>query len=221
MRRLVAHLRQVNRRFGALHALWALACLTGRRLYSFSVWGCFVRDAGATPTVPPIADGHLVEELGPEQLRGLGQHPGYDLSPAFLEAWSRDPGACFGIRDGSRWLGYAFFARAPTLIDTRFRFSFPADCGYVFKTFTLPEARGLGLGKRCIAGGMRRLACRPGWPARWACLIESTNYTSIRCFEQIGFRRAGWLFLRGAMPFHTGAALSPAARRLGFAVSAP
>ena len=85
----------------------------------------------------------------------------------------------------------------------------PADAGYVYRTWTVPEQRGRGLQPR------RTLAlaeeCRRRGRTRLVCFVESTNFASLKGIAKAGYVRVATLHWTS----------SPGRRRASLRVESP
>lgn len=193
MRRLLTELQSagtVARRFGlrasVVHFLYrAAGLLADIRTYV----GLRLEPATLAPHLAqPPADGAVHRGTATE-LSAIVADPDMDMSKSFAEA-AVARGDCWYVvaRDG-RVASYLWCSNRRTELVPGLDVRFNDDWAYYYKAFTASSSRGRGHIGLLTAQLLRDVTSRRR--RGLVCLVERTNYASLRACEMAGYRRCG------------------------------
>jgi hypothetical protein len=208
-----AQIRQYHGGAGALR--WLVQCSLQRiGFWRTIVMWCDLRaDRKSFPT-PEGFEGRL---LTANEVRAFSAQPECDLSPEMAERIERGLDICVGLLEGDQLASYVFYAfdSIEPEHSSGISMSFPRNCAYSYKGFTLPQYRGQGLA--AVRTEHAQVVLRDMNISQSISLMEWTNPAAIRYALKSGWVPRGsisslkWGRVQIRIP-------SPGLRRLGLRV---
>lgn len=175
-------LEQINR-IGLKETIRYLFQATLNELFFYRAYSCREVSCANLPASPNL-DGEFREIHEPEAL-ALARNPEADLDPDFLTHAFNKGDRCFGFFRDGKIAYYNFCAATATQVDSMLWFEFPEDGFYLYKGYTLPDSRGLGLSASSVWA--LRAFCGDKKDKRCFALFATHNVPSLRAFGKLGF----------------------------------
>jgi ribosomal protein S18 acetylase RimI-like enzyme len=138
--------------------------------------------------------------------------PENELDPAFIAEALEKGHDCFGVFDNTRLISYAWYSAA--ILDG-YSVTFPPNFVYLYKAFTHPDYRGMGLNRMAVRSAASTYF-KLGFTGL-LCNVYADNLSSLKSFRRMGFEWFGGVsyFRPGARVYH-----SEGCRELGFQLTA-
>jgi ribosomal protein S18 acetylase RimI-like enzyme len=138
-----------------------------------------------------------------------------ELDPEFIREALEKGHDCFGVFDNARLVSYAWCSAGVTTFLDGYSATFPPNFIYLYKAFTHPDYRGMGLNRMAVRSAASNYL-KLGFTGL-LCNVYADNLSSLKSFRGMGFEWFGdaSYFRPGARVYH-----SRGCRELGFQLAA-
>jgi GNAT superfamily N-acetyltransferase len=199
-----------GRRAGAGRAPWpdralSLAYRAAQRLFVCDVSSLLVLELADLR--PQVAEPEIdLRFLTAPEVADWGCDADNQLSPLFALRMQSGVDRCIGAVSGSKLLAYAWLATGSIEAEhncgrarrSGVALSFPDATAFVYKGYTRPEARGLGLYTAILTSALLQLA--PQGITRLITTAEWNNTAALAACRRLGFRKVGGIGRFGCGP---------------------
>jgi hypothetical protein len=178
-------------RFGLPAALASTADRAASKIIGLCVSHVLCFDLDQMPHRVSPDDNRKYRFLTGAEIRRFAQDPSNELDTTFADRADAGHDVCFGVLDHDRLAGYGWCALGSIEPEHTggIALSFPIHVGYMYKGFTHPEFRGMGLNNVRLAlsaPALARIGIR-----HLVCLVDWTNWASLRSCRRSGCRDLG------------------------------